>query len=91
MFIVSVLVLDRLSQCRIEGTGIVGTRTVPVPESGEPNIQGTRTVPVPGSGEPNIQGTRTERLRYPSFSWSLELEIDRSVRLIGCVLIMALV
>ena len=45
-----VFVLDRLSQCRIEGTGIVGTRTVPVP----------------GSGEPNTQGARTERFRYPS-------------------------
>ena len=61
MFIVWVLVLDRLSQCRIESTGIVGTRTVPVPGNGEPNIQGarTRTVPVPGSGKPNIQGART--------------------------------
>ena len=49
MFIVRVLVLDRLSQCRIEGTGILGTRKVPVPGNGEPNIQGarTRTVPVP--------------------------------------------
>ena len=37
--------------------GITGTRTVPVPRNGEPNIQGTRTVPVLGSGEPNIQGT----------------------------------
>ena len=34
--------LDRLNQCRIEGTGIVGTRTVPVPGNGEPNIQGAR-------------------------------------------------
>ena len=42
MFIVRVLVLDSLSECRIEGTGIVGTRTVPVPENGEPNIQGIR-------------------------------------------------
>ena len=25
-----------------------------------------RTVPVPGSGEPNIQRARTERFRYPS-------------------------
>ena len=60
--------LDRLSQCRIEGTGIVGTRTVSVPGNGETNIQGarTRTVPVPGSGEPNIQGARMERFRYPS-------------------------
>ena len=49
-------------------TGIVGTRTVPVPENGEPNIQGTRTrtVRVPGSGEPNVHGARTERFRYPS-------------------------
>ena len=45
-----VTVLDRLSQCRIEGTGIVGTRTVPVP----------------GNGEPNTQGARTEGFRYPS-------------------------
>ena len=47
--------LDRFSQCRIECTGIVGTRTVPVPGNGEPHIQGTRTrtVPVPGNGEPN--------------------------------------
>ena len=60
--------IDRLSQCRIEGTGIVGTRTVPVPGNGGPNIQGTRTrtAPVPGSGEPNIQGTRTEQFLYPS-------------------------
>ena len=46
--------------------GIRGTRKVPVPGNGEPNIQGTRTVPVPGSGEPNIQGTRMEPFRYPS-------------------------
>ena len=34
----------------------IGTRTVPVPGNGGPNVQGTRTrtVPVPGSGEPNI-------------------------------------
>ena len=46
----------------------IGTRTVPVPGNGGPNIQGarTRTVPVPGSGGPNIQGARTERFRYPS-------------------------
>ena len=50
MLLCEVIVLDRLSQCRIEGTGIVGTRTVPVP----------------GSGEPNIQGGRTERFQYPS-------------------------
>ena len=57
-----------LSQCRTEGTGIVGARTVPVPGNGEPNIHGarTRTVPVPGRGEPNIQGARTERFWYPS-------------------------
>ena len=68
MFIVRVLVLDKMGQCRIEGTGIVGTRTVHVPGNGEPYIQGarTRTVPVPGSGEPNIQGARTEPFRYPS-------------------------
>ena len=42
MCIVGVLILDRLSQCRIEGTGVVGTRTVPVPGSGEPNIQGNQ-------------------------------------------------
>ena len=29
-------------------------------------LLGTRTVPVPGNGEPNIQGVRTERFRYPS-------------------------
>ena len=50
----------------MERTGFRGTRTVPVPGNGEPNIQGTRTVSVPGSGEPNIQGTRTERFQYPS-------------------------
>ena len=51
----------------MEGTGIAGTRTVPVPENGEPNIQGARTitVPVARSGEPSIQGARTERFRYP--------------------------
>ena len=54
MFIVRVLVLDRISQCSIEGTSNIGTRTVPVSGNGGPNIQGarTRTVPVPGSGEP---------------------------------------
>ena len=79
--------LDRLSQCRIEGTGIVGTRTFPVPGSGEPNIQGarTRTLPVPGSGEPNVEGAGTERFWYPSVIVELEFGggIDRSVRLIG--------
>ena len=50
----------------MEGTGFRGTRRVPVPGNGEPNIQGTRTVPVPGSGEPNIQGTRTKWFRYQS-------------------------
>ena len=66
-----VIVLDtcRLTQCRMEGTGIVGTRTVPVPGNGEPNIQGTRTrmVPVPGRGEPKVHGARMERFRYQSF------------------------
>ena len=49
----------------------IGTRTVPVPGNGGPNIQGarTRTVPVPGSGGPNIQGARTERFRYCHVSW----------------------
>ena len=63
-FIVGSLVLDRLGQYRMEKYwhyAIRGTRTVPVPGNGEPNIRGTRTVPVPGSGEPNIQGTRMER------------------------------
>ena len=80
MCIVRVSVLDRLSQCRIEGTGIVGTRTVPVPRNGEPTIQGarTRTVPVPGSREPNIQGARTEPFRYPSDS--VEWEFSRGDR-----------
>ena len=41
--ICEVIVLDRLSQCRIEGSGIVGTRTVTVPGKGEPNVQGART------------------------------------------------
>ena len=59
-----VLVLNRLGQFRMESTGFRGTRTVPVPGSGESNIQGTRTVPVLGSGESNIQGTRTERFWY---------------------------
>ena len=45
-----VIVSDRLSHCRMESTG----------------IRGTRTVPVPGNLEPNIQGARTERFRYPS-------------------------
>ena len=52
------MVLDRLSQCRKKDTGIVGTKTVPVPGNGEPNIQGARTrtvpVPVPGTVEQNI-------------------------------------
>ena len=64
---------DRLSQCRIEGTGIVGTGTVPVPGNGEPNIQGTRTrtVLAPGSGEPKVQSAKKERFRYPSvLVWS---------------------
>ena len=42
--------MDRLGHYRMESTG----------------IRGTKTVPVPGTGEPNIQGTRTERFRYPS-------------------------
>ena len=45
-----VIVLDRVSQCRMESTG----------------IKGTRTFPVPGSGEPYIQGARMERFGYPS-------------------------
>ena len=49
-----VIVLDSLGQFRMESTGFRGTRRVPVPGNGEPNIQGTRTVPVPGSGESNI-------------------------------------
>ena len=63
----NLIVLDRLGQCRIEGTAIVGIRTVHVPGNGEPNTQGarTRTVPVPGSGEPSIQGARTEWFLYP--------------------------
>ena len=65
------LMCEFSSQCRIECTDIVGTRKVPVPGNGEPNIQGmrTRTVPVPGSGEPNIQGVRTERFWYPSLKY----------------------
>ena len=38
-----VLVLNRLGQFRMESAGFRGTKTVPVPGSGEPNIQGTRT------------------------------------------------
>ena len=59
--------IRRLSQCRIEGTGIVGTRTVPVAGMGNQiyKVQATRTVPVPESGEPNVQGARMERFRYP--------------------------
>ena len=30
------------------------------------SIRGTRRVPVPESGEPNIQGARMERFLYPS-------------------------
>ena len=47
-----VIVLDSLSQCRMEYTGVLGTRTDPVPGNGKPNLSGTRTVPVPGSGDP---------------------------------------
>ena len=50
----------------MESTGFRGTRRVPAPGNGEPNIQGTRTVLVPESGEPSIQGTRTERFCYTS-------------------------
>ena len=69
MFVVWVLVLDRLGQCRIEGTiNTCSTRKVPVLGNGGPNIQGarTRTVPVPGNGGPNIQGVKMERFQYQS-------------------------
>ena len=68
MFFVGRLVLDRQVNTDWKSTGFMGTRTVPVPGNGGPNMKGarTRTVPVPGGGGPNIQGTRTERFLYPS-------------------------
>ena len=65
-YVSEVIVLDRLSQSRMESTGFRGTRTVLARGNGEPNMRRTRTVPAPGSGEPNIQGARTKEFRYLS-------------------------